>query len=118
MIPWLIGFLVLVGILALAWMGGKLVESRSAQWEEDQIRLINDELPTEIDPEWLIRRRLDPGCQYCGMPTAEAHAEWCDKPAPGWKSDVEDLPANWQDQDSRDSYFEAIAEMRRKTGGA
>ena len=73
MTPWLIGFLVLVGILALAWMGGKLVESRSAQWEEDQVRRIaaeNADLPDNwrdldgkgsFDEAWAEMRRKTGG---------------------------------------------------------
>jgi hypothetical protein len=32
--------------------------------------------------------RLDPGCQYCGRGANQPHGEWCDKPAPGWRSTV------------------------------
>jgi hypothetical protein len=76
--PWLVGFLTCLAVLVLAWLGGKLVESRSTQWEEDEVRRIaaddqdekrcpdrlmgiytgamprttaDDDLPTEIDPD-------------------------------------------------------------------
>ena len=44
----LLGVLVGLAVIALAWLGGKLVESLCAQWEEDELRRIaaeNADLP-------------------------------------------------------------------------
>ncbi len=87
--PWLIGILVWLGLLALAWLffaGVAVVESICAKWEEDEIR--------RIKRGYELRHAARAG-----------------------QSD--DLPANWRELDGAGSFEEAWAEMRRrKTGSA
>jgi hypothetical protein len=120
MTPCLIGFLVLVGILALAWMGGKLVESRAAQWEEDQVRRIAaDDQDEKRCPDRLM------GIYTGAMPRGAelSRSAPCDSvdgvaPGPHHQSADADLPDSWRELDGKGSFDDAWAEMRRKTGGA
>jgi hypothetical protein len=122
MTPWLLASLVslavILGILVLVWLGAKLIESHSAQWEEDQIRRI------AADGAELSRSApcgsvdgVAPGPHH--QPPDDGEAASGKVPYPeGPPFDDPHLPDNWRELDGKGSFEEAWDAMRCRTGGA
>ncbi len=54
----------------------------------------------------------------CAAAVEALCAKWEDEQLRRIAADNDDLPANWQEIDSHESWLAAVAEMKRKTGGA
>ncbi len=54
----------------------------------------------------------------CGAAVEALCVKWEEEQLRRIAADNDDLPANWQEIDSHESWLAAVAEMKRKTGGA